>query len=70
MNFLNRMKEKKEKFKEFSEEQRMIEKFNERKKSANERELERFMKEEREDNIFLNPFNQPFFIPENELKKL
>ena len=50
-DFIERWKSKKEKFKEFEEEQKMIEKFQEKRKSANERELERFMKEEREDNI-------------------
>jgi len=50
-DFLERMRNKKSKYKEFEEDQKVQEKFEERKKSSNERELERFMKEEREDNI-------------------
>lgn len=50
-DMLERFRQRRDKFREFAEEQRMIEKFEERKKSSNERELERFMKEQREDNI-------------------
>jgi len=49
--FLERLRNKRSKYKEFEEEQKIQEKFLERKKSANERELERFIKEQREENI-------------------
>jgi Sec-independent protein translocase protein TatA len=44
-------KERKEKYKELDEDVRMHEMVEERKKSSNERELERYMKEEREKKI-------------------
>jgi len=50
-DFLDKMKNKKSKYKEFEEDQKIQEKYVERKKSSNERELERFMHEEREENI-------------------
>ncbi len=50
-DFLERLRAKKHKYKEFEDEQKMQQKFIERSKSANERELERFMKEKREDDI-------------------
>ena len=45
------MRQKKEKFNEYSEDRNIEQKWIERQKSSNERELERFTKEEREDNI-------------------
>lgn len=50
-DIFERMKNKKSKYKEFVEDQNIQEKYIERKKSSNERELERFMKEDREDTI-------------------
>lgn len=50
-DFIEKTKSKREKYKDFEEEQKMIRRFEEKSKSANERELERFMKEEREDAI-------------------
>lgn len=49
--FLERLRSKKEKYKEFDEDMRVQEVYAERKKSANERELEKFMDKEREKNI-------------------
>ena len=50
-DFLERMRQKKGKYKDFEDEQKIQEKYVERKKSSNERELERFRNEDREDNI-------------------
>jgi hypothetical protein len=50
-DIIERFKSKREKFKAFAEDQKIVETFEERKKSSNERELERFMKEERENQI-------------------
>ena len=49
--YLAKLKEKKEKYKQYEEEMKIAEKNEERKISSNERELRRFMKEEREDSI-------------------
>jgi hypothetical protein len=46
-----RKRERKEMFKQMENQVRMQELIEERKKSANERELERFLKEQREENI-------------------
>lgn len=51
LDFLHRMREKREKFRAFEEEKKIEQKWLDKQKSANERELERFMKEEREDSI-------------------
>lgn len=50
-DFLDRLRHKKEKYKEFEEDMNIQEQFYERKKSSNERELERYMKEAREKKI-------------------
>ena len=47
-DFLARLREKKGKYKEFEEDMKVQETYLERKKSANERELERFQHDERE----------------------
>lgn len=50
-DFLNRLREKREKYKQFEQEMNVQEKYYERKKSANERELERFHEEDRQRRI-------------------
>ena len=50
-NVVEKKKQKKELFKSMQEQDRMQELIEERKMSANERELRRFMKESREENI-------------------
>ena len=50
-NWSERKKEKKEKFKEMQEDNRLEEMLIERKKSANRRELERYMREDEEKQI-------------------
>jgi len=50
-DILERMKEKKLKYKQYEEQMKVMEKYEERKKSSNERELERFKHEAREDSI-------------------
>ena len=59
-NFGSGSKERKERFKELQEEDRLNEMLEDRKKSANERELERFQKEHREKQIkeALNEFRK------------
>lgn len=59
-NFGKGSKERKERFKELQQEDRLNEMLEDRKKSANERELERFQKEAREENIkeALNEFRK------------
>jgi len=52
-NIRERKREKKQKFIEAEEDMRIQEMLEERKKSANERELEKFMKKEREEKIKL-----------------
>lgn len=47
-DFLARLREKKAKYKEYEEDMKVQEQYIERKKSANERELERYEKEYRE----------------------
>lgn len=50
-DFLDRLRQKKAKYKEFEEDMKVQETYVERKKSANERELERFHNEAREKQI-------------------
>lgn len=50
-DFLNRMREKKLRYKQYSEDMRVQEEYDRKKKSANERELERYMEEERQKKI-------------------
>lgn len=50
-DFLNRMKEKRLKYKQFEEDMKVQEQYIERKKSSNERELERFVEENRQKRI-------------------
>lgn len=50
-DLIAKLRAKKEKYSEFAEDQRIQEKYFERKKSSNERELERFISEEREKHI-------------------
>ena len=50
-DFLDRLRAKKAKYKEFEEDMKVQEQYYEKKKSANERELERYMKEAREKQI-------------------
>lgn len=50
-DFLDRLRAKKMKYKEYSEDMKIQEQFAERKKSANERELERYINEAREKEI-------------------
>jgi len=52
-NMRERSRERKEKFKQAEEQLRIEEMLQERRKSANERELEMFIKENREENIKL-----------------
>lgn len=52
-DFLNRLKGKRQKYKEFEGDMDVQEQYYERKKSANERELEKYMEEEREKAIKL-----------------
>lgn len=47
-DFLDRLRRKKDKYKEFEEDMNIQEKYYEKKKSANERELERYQNEARE----------------------
>lgn len=58
--FLNGLKGKSTRFKEMQTEDRLQHKLEERKKSSNERELDRFMEEEREKQIgiSLNKFRE------------
>jgi len=50
-DFLDRMRGKKIKYDEYAQDMKIQEQYAERKKSANERELERYIKESREKNI-------------------
>ena len=50
-DFLHSIRNKRLKYKEYAEEMKIQEDYIEKKKSANERELERFMREEREKRI-------------------
>lgn len=50
-DLLDRFRRKKEKYKEFAEDMKVQEDYYEKKKSANERELERYVKEAREKAI-------------------
>ena len=53
-DFLEKLKQRKDKFKQMEEEFRLQKKLEERQKSSNERELERFDEEEREKSIKKN----------------
>lgn len=50
-DFLDRLKNKRAKYKEYHEDMKIQEQYLERKKSANERELERYIDEDREKQI-------------------
>lgn len=50
-DFLDRLRRKKEKYSEFEEDMKVQERYYEKKKSANERELERYQNEQREREI-------------------
>jgi len=50
-DFLNRLREKRARYKEFEDSMKVQERYLERKKSSNERELERYMEENRQKQI-------------------
>lgn len=50
-DFLNRIREKRLRYKQYSEDMKVQEDYEQRKKTANERELERFMEEERQKKV-------------------